>query len=254
MSSVRPQHVVAHRIYPSLKHSLKASMAPSDRSNASGTRLDDQHLAKLLESELLLDDRVSSSNIQVTVEDGVVTLRGTIGSFRRKLVSQQIAASYEGVRDVVNRLEVDPGSACDDNSITANVRRCIDSSADLTSATIGISVSQGKTTLTGHVSSHWERLVAEDVVRGVRGVRDVINLLVVDQEHHIEDHEMRNSIQAALSRARGLENAEMRVAIADDTVVLSGWVDEIWHKDIAQTTVGRFGFLRIRNELQVRHP
>jgi osmotically-inducible protein OsmY len=79
----------------------------------------------------------------------------------------------------------------------------------------------------------------------------VINLLCVDVAHKIDDHELANSINAALSRARGLKDSDISVAIGEDMVVLSGAVEEPWQKEVAETVVGGFGLLHIRNELQV---
>lgn len=214
------------------------------------TAISDQELQELIEAELLNDDRVSSQHIKVEVANGVSTLSGRISSFRRKLAAQQIVAAYEGIRDVQNELVVEPTLPANDDEVSASVRSALDSSADTTKETITVAVAGGKVTLTGTVGSHWERVVAEDVARGVRGVRDVVNMLIVDLQHKIDDHELMNSVRAALGRARGLATADISVAIGEDTVVLSGIVQEAWQKEVAQTVVGRFGFLHIRNEIQ----
>ena len=217
----------------------------------SETQTSDQELKDLIEAELLNDDRVCSQHIQAEVVNGVATLTGVIASFRRKLAAQQIVAAYDGIRDVQNELIVEPAQAETDEEILGNVRAALNSSADTTKETITVAVVGGKVTLTGTVGSHWERVVAEDVGRGVRGVRDVVNMLVVNLLDKVDDHELMNSVQAALGRARGLSGAEIRVAIGEDTVVLSGRVKESWQKEVAQTVVGRFGLLHIRNEIQV---
>lgn len=211
----------------------------------------DQELQQLIESELLNDDRVSSQNIKVSVANGIATLSGTIESFRRKLASQQVVSAYEGIRHVRNNLEVRPEQASSDTEILEAVRAALNASADITKETVVVAVAGGKVTLTGKVANHWERVVAEDIARGARGVRDVINMLIVDRLQKIDDHELMNSIQAALRRARGLQSVDIDIAIGDDTVVLSGTVDEPWQIEIAQTVVGRFGLLHIRSELHV---
>lgn len=211
----------------------------------------DQELRVLIEAELLNDDRVSAQEIKIDVQRGVATLTGVISTFRRKLAVQQIVAAYEGIRDVRNLLIVEPAQPATDDEIAESVRSALDSSADTTKETIAVAVAGGKVTLTGTVGSHWERVVAEDVARGVRGVRDVVNMLIVDLLHKVDDHELMNSVQAALGRARGLKAADIRVAIGEDTVVLSGEVTEPWQKEVAQTVVGRFGLLHVRNEIHV---
>lgn len=208
-------------------------------------------LQQLIASEMLNDHRVSSQNIRVNIDDGVAQLQGTVSSFRRKLIAQQIVAAYEGVRDVKNELLVEPHQSHPDATVAAAVRAALDASADTTKETIAVSVSGGKATLTGIVGSHWERVIAGDIARGVRGVRDVVNMLVIDLLNKVSDHELMNSVQAALGRARGLRESRIRVAVADQTVVLSGKVNELWQKEVAETVVGGFNFLRIRNEIQV---
>lgn len=211
----------------------------------------DKDIQELIECELLHDDRVSSQNIKVTVTDGVATLTGTIASFRRKLAAQQIASAYDGIVHVENKLDVEPTQPTSDDDIQTSVRAALDSSADITKETVLVAASGGKVTLTGKVGSHWERVVAEDIARGVRGVRDIINMLVVNRLQKIDDHELMNSVQAALQRANGLDSADINVAIGEDMIVLSGTVQELWQKEIAQSVVGSFGLLHIRNELQV---
>ena len=211
----------------------------------------DIELKSLINGDLLEDERVSSQNISLKVVNGHATLSGTIVSFRRKLAAQQIVAAYEGIRTVQNDLVVEPSGGEADEEVAGNVRAALDSSADVTKKSIAVSVTGGKVTLSGNVASHWERVVAEDVARGVRGVRDVVNVLIPDVARKAEDCKTVSSVQAALGRARGLKNVEIGVAIGDDTVVLSGSVHEPWQKEVAQTVVGRFGFLHIRNDIIV---
>lgn len=211
----------------------------------------DVELMSQIANDLLEDDRVSSQNIKLQIANGHATLSGTIASFRRKLAAQQIVAAYDGIRTVQNDLIVEPSGGEPDDEVAANVRAALDSSADVTKKAIVVAVAAGKVTLSGNVASHWERMMAEDVARGVRGVRDVVNILVPDIARKVEDCEMVTSIQAALSRARGLNGVDIGVAIGEDTVVLSGTVSDSWQKEVAQTVVGRFGFLHIRNQIDL---
>ena len=215
------------------------------------TSYSDEELKKMIETDLLNDDRVSSQTINLAVRDGIATLKGTIRSFRRKLAAHRIVASYDGIRDVHNQMTVEPEPAGSDTEIAENVRAVLDTSADITKETVTVSVNGGKATLSGNVASHWERLVAEDIVRSVRGVRDVINLLVTNPTYKMENHLLMEKVQDVLRRSRGLASADIAVAIGEDTVVLSGFVKESWQKESAHDAVGRFGFLHIRNDIQV---
>ena len=213
--------------------------------------LSDEQLEHLIASELLQDDRVSANNIEIAVADGQATLTGEVASYRRKLAAQKIVSTYDGIAEVRNDLVVEPGIPAADQDIAEDVRLSLNASADLIKETVAVEVSGGKVILTGTVASIYEKVCAEDIARGIRGVRDVINMLVVNRDHRIDDHELMNSVQAALNRVGGLQCCDVHVAIAEDTVVLSGTVKNAWQREAAETAVGRFRFTSIRNDIQV---
>jgi len=58
-------------------------------------------------NELLTDhDGVDATEVEVTVENGEVTLHGTVGSRWEKRLAEDIAAHCRGVHDVHNRLKL----------------------------------------------------------------------------------------------------------------------------------------------------
>jgi osmotically-inducible protein OsmY len=56
--------------------------------------------------QLRWDPKVDSTAIAVSADDGVVTLRGTVGSFRKKREAKEDARRVFGVKDVKNELQV----------------------------------------------------------------------------------------------------------------------------------------------------
>lgn len=211
----------------------------------------DKELTSIISTDLLNDPRLSSQSIKVTVDHGIVTLSGSVDSYRRKLAAHDMASCYEGVRDVINDLIVEPKHAATDAQVAAYVRSALDTSADVTKGSISVKVVAGNVTLEGTCGSHWERIVAEDVTRSARGVRSVNNMLVVNLVDKVNDTELRNAIQGALHRARGLRDASVQVAIVDRAAVLSGEVATLDQKGIAERVISQFGLLHIRNEITV---
>src|SRR3954467_14167246 len=57
--------------------------------------------------ELLWDPKVDSAAIAVTADNGTVTLRGTVGSFREKRQAKKAAERVYGVGEVKNELKVE---------------------------------------------------------------------------------------------------------------------------------------------------
>lgn len=140
----------------------------------------DDELIKLIKEAFNSDERVFLEPIDVTAINGTVTLSGAVRTHRRRLAAQEIASSFEGCRNIVNRLTVDPETPLSDTEVAKNVKCSLDVSADITADVVNATATNGFVSLSGAVRSPWERLVAEDVARSVRGVRDVENLLVID--------------------------------------------------------------------------
>ena len=63
-------------------------------------------LAQYVREELHWDPKIDDSAIAVSAVDGVVTLRGTLGSFREKRDAKQDARRVYGVKSVRDELEV----------------------------------------------------------------------------------------------------------------------------------------------------
>jgi len=215
--------------------------------------ISDQQLAQLIQDSLLSDGRLSAGPVLVSVSQGVVVLKGTVQSYRRKLAAQQITAQFDYVRDVENQLKVEPACVTADEKVAQNVRQSLDAHSEVTKQAITVSVESGIVTLTGNIASPWERIQAEDAARSARGVRDVINLLVIDAIEMVVNDQMSQRIRTALRHARGLRHAEINVAVSESAVILSGQVDHLWQKDAAQGVAEQFRPVHLQNNIQVGH-
>jgi hypothetical protein len=68
----------------------------------------DEEIHQDVLDELDWDPEVDAKDVGVTVHDGVVTLTGTVDSFLKKWAAERAALRVEGVRAVVNHIEVVP--------------------------------------------------------------------------------------------------------------------------------------------------
>ena len=211
----------------------------------------DKTLGKLIKDAILKDERISGQPITISIRKRIVILSGSVQTYRRKLVAHEIASSFEGCLGVVNELVVEPPGPTSDEEIANNVRAALDAHADITKETITVSATVAVVNLNGNIGSQWERIVAEDVARSARGVKDVQNLLVVDLLTKMEDKRLEQDIEAALSHARGLKDRNINVAVSDEAIVLSGEALNLTQKEMAERIVRRFRFLEIRNDILV---
>jgi hyperosmotically inducible periplasmic protein len=85
-----------------------------------GTGLDDGWLWTKTRFDLAAADDLRDSTINVDVENGVVTLTGTVETAAQKAKAESIAKSVEGVKQVKNMLKVAPAGNANKANQKAN--------------------------------------------------------------------------------------------------------------------------------------
>lgn len=123
---------------------------------------------------------LSEREIEVSVEDGVVTLSGKVDDPTERSGAERIASAVEGVRDVENQLEVSRAASLPpDDGLKKRAEFALFTTDAFNLELIEIRVEEGVVTLSGDVRSEAERLLAERVVADVDGVQSVENRLEV---------------------------------------------------------------------------
>lgn len=121
----------------------------------------------------------SSGAIELSVEDGVVTLTGQVISLSHKRLAGVLAWWARGCRDVVNGLEVVPSEEDNDDEVTDALRLVLETDPYVHADQIGISTRNYVVTLEGVVASEEERKRAETDAWCLFGVDKVINHIEV---------------------------------------------------------------------------
>jgi osmotically-inducible protein OsmY len=209
----------------------------------------DTKIRKRIVDTITRDQRLSGSRISVKVRNRVATLSGTVYSYRRKLAAMEVAESTLHCSLVVDDIKVVPPLIVSDQDVANNVRVILAAHADIKKEVITVSVKDGKVILEGNASSIWERMLAEDLTLGARGVRKVENLLLVDISGNIEDEALMRNIDYDLKNTRGLNNVDVNVAVTGGKAVLSGMVNEDWQRKLAERVVSRFRVTQIHNDI-----
>jgi osmotically-inducible protein OsmY len=71
----------------------------------------DERIREEVCERLTMDHDVDASEVEVAVQDAVVTLNGTVNERHAKRIAEDICESVRGVRDVQNNLRVNRGQA-----------------------------------------------------------------------------------------------------------------------------------------------
>jgi len=211
----------------------------------------DMGLARVIETALMADERLSANVVRISVTIGRVTLEGSVPTYRRRLAAEELVALFDGVRDIVNHLTVEPLELIPDEDVAANVRAAIESNADVNCEAITVVVSDGVVALRGSVGSRWEQANAEDVARSARGVREIHSSLSLNRVDEDVDKLSGEDIEAVLAHVRGLQDTKITTAASNGEVVLCGEVREFEQKRTAETVVRRLGMSRVRNGIIV---
>jgi hyperosmotically inducible periplasmic protein len=78
------------------------------REKASGPEFENAKLTAIVKAQLAREDQATLQAVTVDVKDGVVTLKGNVSSVEKKAKAEETARKVDGVKSVVNNLEVKP--------------------------------------------------------------------------------------------------------------------------------------------------
>jgi osmotically-inducible protein OsmY len=195
--------------------------------------MSDEELGRSVSDELLWDPKVDNLAIAVKAVDGVVTLRGTVGSYREKREATNAAQRVYGVKKVENALKVTlmSQSKRDDADTRGAVLQALMLDSAIP-ATVDAGVADGVVTLTGSTEWRYQRDEAEFVAGNVAGVVGLVNdIRVSTVEPYAGD--VQASIRKAFKRNAKLDAEALHVDSSDGTVKLSGVVPSWAEHDAA---------------------
>jgi osmotically-inducible protein OsmY len=211
-------------------------------------------LERHVNDELLWDPKVDSAAIAVLADNGVVTLRGTVGSFRQKREAKKDAERVHGVRSVTNDLEV--RLLNDDRRDDADLRGAVLQALildDLIPSTVDAKVDDGSVRLTGTANWQYQRDEAEFVASNIRGV-----IAVTDEVELVPPgptaENLQHSIEEAMKRNAKIDAASVSVESSNGTVKLSGtvssWAD---HDEAVSAAWAAPGVTNVKDHIVVAY-
>jgi osmotically-inducible protein OsmY len=224
----------------------------------------DAELCKAVESALLHDPAADSYELDVNVDDGIVTLTGTVDSWQEKQLSEEVTKGVRGVRKVKNGIKVDYKSDRPDHEIKAEIETRLANDVRVDDALINVQVKDGKVTLGGTVGCLAEKSRARTDA-WVGGV-DSVDASGLDIEWWARDEMRRKSLYASRGDEeikKAVEDAFLydprvlsfkpEVSVRKGTVTLTGTVGNLRAKRAAeQDARNTIGVWRVENHLRVR--
>lgn len=167
---------------------------------------------------------VKEGTLTVRVDDGTVTLTGTVSSWGERMAAQEAARRVSSVLDLANEIRVElPGSPPSDAEVAGWVRSTLQLDVFVPDERIHSAVSNGWVTLEGDVDYWSQREAVDRALRNLRGVRGIVNRVLVKRRDPRTD-DVRSAVEAALKRQAEREAAEIRLFVVGGRVVVTGAV------------------------------
>lgn len=223
---------------------LKRESRPAARS--------DREIREAVMDAFTYDPRIYSARPEVSVEEGAVTLRGSVRSLSEKVAALSDARNTAGVWKVRDLLKVRPEDPAGDETIAAKVESAIERDPYLERYEIDVSVFSGRVYLTGGVDSLFEKIRAESIASGVSDVVEVIDNLRVDLVRPYEsDWAIKDDIERELYWNPWLNDQDMEVVVENGIATLTGTVDTWFERQLAREEAIEGGAVEVRNRLSI---
>ena len=177
--------------------------------------------------ELRWDPQITEPDaIGVAVKDGAVTLTGHVPTYVEKLAATRAAERVYGVKAVANELEVKlAGAPRDDSDIATAIAHVLENNVQVPEGKVHAAVQNGWVTLDGEVDYDYQRREVERMVRQVRGVTGVSDLITVKPP--ASPAQVQQVIEETFKREAEIEARHISIAVSDHTAKLYGHVHSL---------------------------
>jgi osmotically-inducible protein OsmY len=165
---------------------------------------------------------LDASDIGVSVDERVVTLRGNVGSYAEKLTAERVARGVYGTKAVANDLTVHLASASQrtDTEIAQAAVAALEWNTMVPHEPVTVTVTNGWIQLHGTLDWKYQKDAAARTVRDLVGVKGVTNHITV--KPRVKTMDVRDDIEAAFRRSAGIDARRINVTAQDGKVILSG--------------------------------
>lgn len=184
----------------------------------------DGDLKQYVEYALDWEPSVDAAEIGVSVESGVITLRGEVGSYAAKAAAERVVLLVYGVKAVANDLTVRLVTDFErnDTDIAQAAVTSLKWNAIVPQNHVTITVSDGWLTLNGTLDWQYQKEAAALAVRDLMGVKGITNSIRV--KPHVQAGDVKAKIEAAFMRSAEIDARRVSVTAVEGKVILNGHV------------------------------
>jgi osmotically-inducible protein OsmY len=184
----------------------------------------DSEIERDVKAELGWNPDLKSTDIAISVKDGVVTLAGFVPRYIDKYEAEKAAKRVAGVLAVANDIEIRLPAVDErpDPEIAREVVTALKNQLPFSHERIKAVVRNRWVTLEGDVEWQYQRLTAERAVRPLKGVKGIIN--DIKTRPRVEPSDIKQKIQQAFRRSAEVDANQITVETSGGEVILKGKV------------------------------
>ena len=211
-------------------------------------------LQRDVQNAILWEPLLNAAEIGVTVNDGIVTLSGTVDSYSKKLEAEHATKNVVGVKAIVEKIEIKFANSWSksDNEIAMEVLNALKWNWQVPHEKVRVKVENGWITLEGELTWNYQSEAAKKAVHHLMGVTGVTNNISIRSE--INDTIERHDVEAALGRNGSIDASEINVKVSGTKVTLTGSVNSWYDKEeAARIAWNTPGIWKVENELEVEY-
>jgi len=182
----------------------------------------DKDLKQNVQNALEWEPSLDATDVGVSVDGGIITLRGNVGTYAEKIAAERVALRMYGVKAVANDIAVHVATAFErtDTEIAQAAVDALKWNTLVPAGRVTVAVTDGRVTLAGTVEWQYQRDAAARALRDLMGVKAITNNIMV--KPRVQSADVQDKIEAAFRRSAEVDARRIIVTAADGTVTLSG--------------------------------